>query len=789
MPPQQAVSSRRSLDTMSMWALFSTLVIALFAVFPSSALPSATLKTFVLGAGALITLALYILARLGRGNIVFPSSALVGVLWLPVLAYVLSALFSGTSFMSAFWGSALETDTLGAMLIAAALGTLSALVLRRPEQYGSFLRAAGYAFGVFVAFQLLTILIGQFAPNTISPLFTLAGTFTDLAAVLGLGVVLILVTLRSVDLALRSRRLLMGAGVIGLVLLAISNSALVWALLALVSLGFFVESVMRRAGKSGDSDLDASVVMDETPVAGEEGAHSLVLPLAVLAVSLFFLIGGTVSGALANALHVNVVNVRPSWQSTFTVGQKVYGTSPVFGSGPGSFAADWVQFRDSSLNSTIFWNTDFVAGYGFIPTTLVTLGLVGALAWIAFLGLFIGLGLRTLIRRTPEDPFVRYVSLVSFIGTLYLFAVAVFEVPSAFVMVLAFVFAGLFISTTRFASEGRQWGIIFSRSPRLGFVIVFLLTILLLSSVVAAYSLVGHYLATTEFASAATELNNGNYDAADEAAQKALTYAPLGATYQLQARIANARLNQIVSSSTMDRATAQKAYQLALQNGVNAAITATNVDPNNYQNWVALGNLYSQAVPLGVTGAYDSAKTAYQKAEMLNPTNPEIPYVLAQLEIANKTPQAAIEDLKRTISLKQDYTPAIFLLSQLQVQQGNLKEALDAALAAAYFTPNNPNILFQIGILYAAQNDLNNAGLALSETVRLNPQFANARYFLAAVYAKLGKYSDAVTQLQAVSDMSADNAKAVEPQLTALKANRNPFPANLLSVPTTTVKP
>ena len=158
-------------------------------------------------------------------------------------------------------------------------------------------------------------------------------------------------------------------------------------------------------------------------------------------------------------------------------------------------------------------------------------------------------------------------------------------------------------------------------------------------------------------------------------------------------------------------------------------------------------------------GAYDSAKTAYEKAHALDPTNPQIPYVIAQLDIANKNNKAAEADLKSAIALKQDYTDAIFLLSQLEVQDGNVKDALTSALAAAYFTPNNPNILFQVGILYAATNDYANAAAALSAAVAANPQFANARYFLSAVYAKQNDMKDALTQMQAIADMSNDNAK------------------------------
>ena len=466
----------------------------------------------------------------------------------------------------------------------------------------------------------------------------------------------------------------------------------------------------------------------------------------------------------------------------------MYATAPVFGSGPGTFGVEWLKYRDTSLNSTVFWDVDFSSGIGFIPTSFVTTGLVGMIAWIVFFALIIILGLRMLLVRTPQDAFIRFVAILSFVASLYLFAVAIFALPNAIILVLAFVFTGLFVSTIRFAQRGRQWGVIFSRSPRIGFVIVFSLTILLLASVAAAYALVNHYIATTELSKARVAFSAGNLDSADKATKSSISFASSAAAYLSQSSIANARLNQIVTSTTLSAAEAQQAFQTALSSGINAALTATQLEPSNYQNWLALGNLYAQAVPLGVSGAYDNAKSAYNKAKVLNPTNPQILYILAKLDIENKNIPAAKEDLKMAIALKQDYTAAIFLLSQLEVQDGNVKEALAAALAAAYFTPNNPDILFQVGILYAASNDFANAITALSLSVTANPQFANARYFLSAVYVKQGDFKNALAQMQAIADMSSDNAKAVTTQLAALAAGKNPFPANLLSVSSAPVK-
>ena len=791
MPTQQTISTtRRSLDTISILALFASLVVSLFIFIPSTAIPFGATKTFLLAAGVIITLALYILARLSRGNVIFPPSILVGALWLPVVAYALSSAFSGVSFNNALWGTSLEPDTLGFMLIVALLGTLTALILRRAEHYRLYLLVSAYAFCVVVALQVVILIVGQFAPSTISPSFSIVGSYDDLALLLGLGVVGILITLRFMELSKRAHQALVLGGVGAVVLLAVANSSLVWVLLALVSLGLFVESVMRRSHGASDADLDdVGSSMDYEPVEADEGSHSIILPLSVLAVSLFFLIGGTLGGALANSLNVNVLSIRPSWQSTVAIAQNTYGMSPVFGSGPGTFGVQWLKYRDVSLNSTVFWNVDFSSGIGFVPTSFVTTGILGVLAWLGFFGLFIVFGIKILIRRASSDPFISYVAILSFVASLYLFITAIFGLPNSIILALAFVFAGLFVSTTRFAEGSKQWGIIFSRSPRIGFVIVFSLTILLLASVVAAYTLVGHYIATSKITSAGSAYSSGDLDTADRESQNSVSFAPSAAAYQIQAGVASARLNQIVSSSTMSASSAQQAFQAALSAGINAALTATRLAPTDYQSWIALGNLYAQAVPLGVDSAYDSAKTAYEKAQSLNPTNPQIHYILAQLNIAKKDNKAAEENLKAAIALKQDYTAAIFLLSQLLVQDGNIKDALASALAAAYFQPNDPNILFQVGILYAGQSDFANAALALSAAVDANPQFANARYFLSAVYAKRGDYVNALAQMEAISAMSEDNAKAVATQLDALKAGKNPFPANLLTITPTPVAP
>lgn len=789
MPPQvSAAPRRRSLENVAVWSLVLTFVVALIAATPFASLPLPLIKSFVLGAGAIITLAVFVFARLSRGNVIFPPYTLVLALWLPALAYGLSALFSGTSFSTALWGTSLEPDTFGFVLVATFLGTLAALVVRRVEHFQTFFAAAFWAFAAVVGIQTLILLVGQVAPKTVSPAFSIVGSYNSLAMFLGLGMVSLLLATRFLDLSKRARIVSVVTGVFALFLLAVANVSLAWVLVALVALGMFVESVMRRNGSAADAELDDVAVVAESFSESSGGSHSLVVPLVVLAVSLFFLIGGNLGSALAGLLHASELNVRPSWQSTFAVTRHVYSQAPIFGSGPNTFGTQWLKYRDASLNSTIFWNLDFSTGIGYIPTSFASTGLVGAAAWLLLIGLFLVLGLRMVLRRAPRDAYLRFVSILAFVSTVYLFIAAIFDQPGAVVLALLFVFVGLFASTMRHSEQARQWGVVFARAPRMGFVIVFSLTLLLLASVAAAYALVERSVAASELAQGLTALSNGHIAQAQTAAQSSVSFAQMPEAYLLQAEAANAQIGQITSSSTLPASAAQQAFQSVLSSGINAALTATQLAPDDYRGWVALGNLYAAAVPFKVSGAYDSAKTAYQKAAALNPTNAQIPFAVAQLDIANKDLTAAQSDLQQAIALKTNYTSAIFLLSQLEVQTGNVKEALAAAEAANYFTPNNPSILFQIGILSAAQNDLNTAGQALAAAVSANPKFANARYFLAAILAKQGKYSEAQRQLQAVADLSSGNKQAVDPLITALQSSKDPFPANLLSASSTPVQ-
>lgn len=757
--------------------------IPLLLVIPGDIVPAAFTKG--VAATLLVTIAfiIFVLSRLYRGSLFLPPLTIVLTGILPLLAALASLAFSGISGTKAFWGDFGEADTVGFLVVATALFLTTALALRTER---SFMRVgAGFLFlyAAFVVLQVVTTAYAMIAPNEsfATPLLRVG----DLGLLAGLATVLFIATLYRFSLPQPYAGMVYTLLGFSLAFLFMANGALAWILTGAGALLLFLHAVTRRGKVLPEEDEPAPAqAAPEAPAGVLNVSRGVTLSLVVLALAIVGLFGRTtVGGALAETFALSQAELRPSWSATISAGGSAYAENALFGSGPRGFKEAWLSGRPSEFLETPFWNVDFSQGVGYVPTMFVETGLLGAIAWTLFLLALLGLGLKALVSMRETRAHAFFALVASFIAALYLFAAAVVSVPSPWMILLAFFAAGLLGSALRFAtgSEGR---IVFARSPRLGFVMVFLLTIALIGSVSHGYFVLSRYAAERAFGEAAVAYQT-TADVAQAAAplDRALSLFPNDRYQRAKVLMAGDALDRVFADQGISQEDARTKLETLIPFGVEAGRAAVAADPSEYENYLSLASVYARLVPLKIQGAYENAEASYLEAEKLAPNSPRLAFLRAQLALAAGDLEKARAALTDAIARKANYTDAVFLRSQLEVSAGNLPAALADAEATLVLAPGTPAVLFQVGLLRSASGDTTGARTALEEAVLRDPGFANARYVLAIIAASASEYPRAIAELEAIAALSEENRALVAPALADLAEGRNPFPENALELP------
>ncbi len=772
---------QKQLENILLYTFLTTIFLGVVTFIPSSSVPFLYTKVSLFAFGGAVVFVVYAIIHLLRGSITLPRLLTVGILWLVPIAYVLSALFSNTSASVTVFGNVLESDTLIFILLAAFFGTLGAILIRNVKQYKLLYRAGIVLAGAIVVFQIILLIISVFTKTYINSNVSVVGSFYDIGILSGFAVIAILFMYRFMDTTLRTKKILRVVLLIMLFFIAISNSTTTWFLVAIIATGLLIERIVQR--KSFEENKKDKIVNDIFSMPIEEVKKNvtsnskkarLIAPTIVLVTSLVFVVGG--SSIISGVWSVN--SVRPSFQSTMSVGSQVYSQSYLFGSGPNTFGQDWLNFRDSRLNTTQFWNTDFVNGVGFIPTSFVTTGIIGIIAWISFLAFFVFFGIRALIFRRTNDEEINTIALVIFIGAIYFLTEFIFVVPGPAVIIFGFVIVGVFMSVLKYFEPQKEKVILFSRDTRNGLIAMIIIIATIIISIRIAYFVVENYIARVEMLQAQNALRVGDLQNADISINRSLSIAQTDSAYRTKVAIGIAYIQKIEKDTKNPTKETRNKLQTALTQTIAAGNAAIQFNPNSYDNWYALGDVYKSVVSVGAPGAYKAAVGSYKKAQKLNPTSPIMPFALAQVSVSNKLYKKAEDFLNDAISLKKDYAPAFLLYSQVEAQLGKTKNALQAAESAVSFAPNNPVVLFQVGVLKQNLGDFIGAIESLSKSVNISPKYANARYFLAIAYAHNKEYKKALTQLKSIASMSSSNAKSVEEYISVLKNGKNPFATN-----------
>lgn len=675
-PPRHSKKFRRA----GRWFLLVALFLAPWFFLPLTDDPGGINLFFVVGVLALASFICFIGCTLEERRIEYPRSWLALAIILLLAVQAVSAWFSIVPGQS-FWGGLSAPDSFAAFIIYILLFLFSFFFFR-PEDIPKMAAAAG-----------LGLLIG-----TIINFFHLATVNFGWGIMLA-AVVAALAVVRPGEFAGWKKVAFFIVMAVAIAGLAVLNYQSLWLMLAVF---VAIAAVLRF-----------------------EPREHFYYAFALIVIALFFAL---ISPRLAGFLQAPQ-DLRPGVAATATATQGVLRTDNLLiGSGPSTFAFDFELFRPASINEKSFWAQTFSEGHDFAVTLLATGGLLSFLLFLAIFILAIQIFLHIELLDTKNAMAIS--------SAMFLLA-ALFVYPGFFAE-FVILFSLLGVLDGKFSRHS----ISFNEWPRVGSFGFSLVLLALAAAGLAAIFLTGEqYAAAVLFGQSNALAAGGNYSEAFAKVSAAIAINPSDEYIRAASQVILSEA-RVLASSTDSTASAE--MPTAIASAIQMAQNAVLENSHDPANWGNLGSIYEAALPVA-NGADALAEGSYQNAATLDPENPEWDVSIARVYmesaglLATDAPNqptiqadwnSAERFLQKAISLKDDYADPRVLLVRLYLEEGNIPQAIQRVQELAQQNPLDPGIAFELGYLYYNTNQLSQAAQEFQLAILLNPDYANARYFL-----------------------------------------------------------
>lgn len=758
------------LENVSYWLLAALAFLLPIFVLPFVVSPIASSKAVLLYAVVLAAAIFWLLAALRSGQIKIPKSSLLSVLAAMVLVWLFASFFSNNPAVS-FFGKVYDIDTFSI------LGFVSLLMFLTSVLFQSEKRVFAFYFLLFISSFFL--LLSQFlraifgADLTSVQIFQLIisnpmGSWNDFAIFFGFVGLTSLAFFELFKLEKWMKIILFTLLAFSMLAMVAVNFLVNWIIFGFFALVFFV-FLLRRSFSSPDQKESKTYQK-----------KFLVISLLIVIVSIFFIYdhiiakknnNNGIGGNINAVFNMTTLTVSPSWSATWSVAKQAIKSNPALGSGPNTFLYDWLKFKPSSINNTIFWNARFSSGIGHWPSALATTGLLGALALIGFFFSFLFYGAK--IISGDQNNLSGGLMTISFLGAAYLWASAIFYTPGLTILALAFMMTGLMIAAMVRSGKIKVIELSFLNNAKIGFVSTLIIVLLLIGVLLSTYSYFQKFLALHYYGDALKIFNaSGDLDGAEKKLTRAAKTDKQDEYFRTLSEINLIKMNKVISGAETLGEKATGLFSDSFKAAAGNAQEATKLNILDPFNWMQLGRIYESVVALQVNGAGDQAVYAYSQAANYAPSDPSPLLMSARVQAQSGKIKEARNYIKLSLVIKPDFAPALFLLSQIEAQEGNLKEAIRNAEQVAALSPNDIGAFFQLGLLYYQDNNLDFARLAFERTVALNANYANAKYFLGLIYDRQGKRSMAIEQFENILKNNHSNEEVMK-ILNNLRSGRN----------------
>jgi len=715
-------------------------------VLPYTVFPLEINKAFLFYAVTILATLAWLISILQKASFRIPKSAALLALAGIVVVWLASSFFSANTALSLV-GSGQEINTVFAIVFfSAALFLIASLFQSKAKAMFFYLTLFGSALLVFI-FQFFRVVFDiTLYPWSIfaSKVANTIGSWNEIGIFFGFIGLLSVVFLELSNFGKRLKAFMLVMLLISLIGVAFVNFTTVWIVMGIFLVVFLVY-------------LFSTHFVSVT----EEGSGQrkfVRFALIVLLMALFFIMAKTLVGDFVSSTGATSIEVRPAWSATWQVAKNaLLKNNFLLGSGPNTFLYDWLKFKPADINLTIFWSYPFQAGIGLLPSWLASTGILGGLSWFVFLAFLFWYGLKVIAY--SENGTMRALLIASFLGSLYLWIFTIVYTPGFVLFALAFLTTGIFIALLCESGRIKVIEVSFFNKPKLSFISSLIIVLLMISSVASLYLLSQKYWAAYSYGRGLAIFNTaeGNIDEVDNLISRAAKFDQQDRYFRALSEVGLVKIQKLMNQTDLSKEDAQTQFQNLLAYSIGNAQNAVQVNSLDYNNWMSLGQVYEAIIPFKITGSREAALNAYKEAAARAPFDPTPLYTSARVEIQANDLNSAKDFLISSINIKSDFTSSVFLLSQVEAQLGNLKEAITRTEQARYLAPNDVGVLFQLGLLYYQDKNFESGRLALERAVSLNPNYSNARYFLGLIYDKQEKNKEAIDQFTQIQNLNPDN--------------------------------
>lgn len=413
--------------------------------------------------------------------------------------------------------------------------------------------------------------------------------------------------------------------------------------------------------------------------------------------------------------------------------------NPVFGSGLGTFGAEFLKFKSVELNSTVLWNSTAENATGIFFEILATSGILGAVSALILILSIVYYSFLALPKTENKN-----ISVALFAGFVIFFLLSLIY-PLNSLLVLYFSLSAALLISLSAISSGNFKNLSYSlkvlsqnRLKMLGAVLPILLVVIFSGYLLAKVFVADAY--------ALKAMTSENPDKAADLMKRAAALNPKEDFYQ--ASLAKYHMN-LANKQEGEAPKENKDIDAALGYAKKALELSDSAENN-----ALLALVYEKSYG-SMDNALDLARDHYQKAMALNPNFPydmnlgflsTVKLAYAQTEDDKKKfAEEALKLYSQALAKKGDLSEAYYGKSVVYKKMNDFDkyiEELEKALSL------NVNIEYanELGRAYISRGIQNKAtaDLKKAEAVYLEigsavPDFFEARYNLAIVYRELGE--------------------------------------------------